>query len=448
MAGDDLRGPMPAWMKWGLIAVIVIGVAIAVFGCGEVPRADLPERDTATSEETASDDADAADETPVSEVGGAPADSAAGDTLYSEPGFGTDVLEQPPPRVVTRAFLRALAAPPADSGVDTTVTSDGDSVAVPWRRVVRLGVPDTFYKAPAGGGTVLHAMRLGAYNCPLGVAPGPYGACAVGVKPGTVAAIIAAHRAAGTRIMLLLNGGHHRRYRVREPESRWRDKGYLQRFSTRNWKDSLARYDSPAIRAAIDSGVADGTVIGHAVMDEPGNVSVKTGNYWAYPGFMTRETVNELCRESKRLFPTMPAGPVQDPRHFTAGQYTTDCDFSHAQYRLTKDRDLDAYIAAVKAALPQHMGIIWSTNTVHGGEPSTTCPKFGDDPSGKLCPVTPAQLKNWSVRFARDPRACGMVNTWRWEPGLTDRAEYLKAARETAAVLREIPARPCAGGAP
>ena len=77
------------------------------------------------------------------------------------------------------------------------------------------------------------------------------------VAPGEMVNHLALARAKGLSIVLAMTGGAHDRYKT----------GGV--FDEAKWRGAMDAYNTPAIQTAIADGVADGTILGNSVMDEP-----------------------------------------------------------------------------------------------------------------------------------------------------------------------------------
>lgn len=382
------------------------------------------------------------------------ADSLVSDTAYVDPPlFDTTTAE--PAEMREEARLGVVRAAPPAGGADTVLDPRGYTIVTRW--VPQIVGVDTIGRPPPPPEPVLPDggfLLLGMSGSPTACAPGDYGFTLEGVRPDNVIATLEAVAKCRKQVVLNLMGGSHERYKSPNPDKRTRDQGYRTVFDKAKWLATLKQYDTPAHRAAFAKHA--GRILWVSGMDEPANVSIKTGNYWGPPGTLNRASVSDLCREMRQAVPAaIPVGVVQDPRHFdTGGTYTRDCQMTAAQFRLSKGGRacivanpsttvlhacVDAWAKGVKTALrtSPHIGVMPSLNMLHGGTPSTTCPKYGDDPSGKLCPVTPQQFTVLATRIAR-AFDCHCVNTWRWQQGYTNRPDYLSAAT---AISHRAPSR-------
>jgi hypothetical protein len=112
-------------------------------------------------------------------------------------------------------------------------------------------------------------------------------------------------RAKKLKLVLALTGGAHS---LSNPGDYLSVIDGVLQFDRAKWDAKLARFNTPAIRSAIAEGVADGTILGASVMDEPHVSGGGDGNTWGPRGTMTKARVDSLCGEVKRYFPTLPAG--------------------------------------------------------------------------------------------------------------------------------------------
>jgi hypothetical protein len=98
--------------------------------------------------------------------------------------------------------------------------------------------------------------------------------------------LLARLRANGQSAFLALTGGEHAQYIT------------AGRFDFEQWKAGTARYTTPVLKTALQEAVADGTVLGYVMLDEPQHAS------WG--GALTKATVDSMaayCRECCRFSP-------------------------------------------------------------------------------------------------------------------------------------------------
>lgn len=191
--------------------------------------------------------------------------------------------------------------------------------------------------------------------------------------PGNIIGRLAVARQKNMRVMLALTGGARAQYLTNGV------------FDYSKWKARMDAYNTPEIRQAIAQAVADGTVIGNSVMDEPHNDGGpgNESNSWGPAGTMTKARVDELCRYQKNMFPTLPAGVNADHRGFEPQNAYRVCDFSISQYRAGKGDVREYKESALAMGRRDGHKIAFSMNLLNGGTRD-------NDKDGKWeCPVGP-----------------------------------------------------------
>lgn len=253
-----------------------------------------------------------------------------------------------------------------------------------------------------------------------------YTASLDGYTSGVVVSRLAEARSRKLRVLMNMTGGNHQNYMTDGV------------FDLSKWQAKMDSYNTPAIRAAVAAAVADGTIIGNSVMDEPANVSPT--NNWGPEGTMTKARVDGLCRYVKAMFPTLPVGVVHDHRILEPEKTYQDCDFILSQYRLSKGDVTSFRDGGLAFARRSGIAIAFSLNILHGGTPGTTCEKWGNDPRGILCPMTGEQLREWGLTLGT--AGCAL-NMWRYEKAYFDKPEVQGALRDIAESLARLPRKPC-----
>ena len=89
--------------------------------------------------------------------------------------------------------------------------------------------------------------------------------------PGEMVSHISAARAQGIHVVLAMTGASHDRYKTAGV------------FDMAKWRAAMDGYNTPSIQSAVADAVADGTIIGNSVMDEP-QQSGTDGKAWGPEG--------------------------------------------------------------------------------------------------------------------------------------------------------------------
>ena len=236
-------------------------------------------------------------------------------------------------------------------------------------------------------------------------------------------------RAKKLHVLMNMTGGRHSNYMTDGV------------FDMAKWKAKMDSYNTPSIKAAIAQAVADGTIIGNSVMDEPANTSQT--NSWGPEGTMTKARVDGMCRYVKEMFPTLTVGVVHDHRLLEPEKGYQYCDFILSQYRLSKGDVRSFRDGGLAYARRTGIAIAFSLNILHGGTPGTDCDKWGDDPNGRLCPMSPEQVREFGLTLGT--AGCAL-NMWRYEKEYFDKPEIQRALQEVGATLARLPGKSCRRG--
>lgn len=253
-------------------------------------------------------------------------------------------------------------------------------------------------------------------------------------SPQIVIAMIANARAARHKLILVLTGGAAAQYSTNG------------RFDLAKWKARMDQYNTAPIRAAISAGVADGTVIGNSIMDEPEH------KHWG--GVMTKPLLDSMAAYAKRYFPTLPMGPSHGPNGYylwrPAERYrVVDYVLNQYNYWVTNGNAAAWRDKVLAQAKLDGVGVAFSMNLLGGGENAPrdgtwSCPDGTSagrglyDPS---CRMTAAQIREWGT--ALGAAGCAML-MWRYDSTAMGRADNVVAMREVAGVLAGVPRRGCA----
>jgi hypothetical protein len=251
-------------------------------------------------------------------------------------------------------------------------------------------------------------------------------------SPKDVVTLIANARAAKQSVILAMTGGGKAGYSTDGV------------FDLAKWERRIDEFNTPAIRDAIAEGVADGTVIANALIDEP--------EHKKWGPSMSKALVDSMAAYAKRYFPTLPMGPS----HGQDGYYRWHpderyrvVDYVRNQYNWRIEKgNIGAWRDKVLAqARRDGVAVAWSLNILDGGEQapkdgSWTCPATsgGRGTYEPNCRMTAAQIRDWGKLLG--PSGCALV-MWRYDQTAMDRPDNQKAMADVAAALAQAPRRPC-----
>lgn len=321
--------------------------------------------------------------------------------------------------IATSSGISDTAVVTLVSGSSPTAVATPRSVSIPTSSG-RLGIPFGAFGASEGA-----AFKSNTDHFTLSIGS---------VEPDDLAQRIAMLRAAKHHLLMAMTGGAHANYTTDGV------------FDINKWKARMNHYDTPAIKAALAAAVADGTIIGNSVMDEPQNTT--PGKAWGPAGTMTKARVDEMCGYVKGIFPTLPVGVVHDHRVFEPDASYKTCDFIVSQYRWSKTKGDVAKFRDDALALGRRDGIAiaFSLNILDGGVPkrrAAECPipeTGGPGTAGPACRMTAAQVREWGL--ALGPAGCALT-MWRYDPAFMSNPENVQAFNDVAAALAKAPAKPC-----
>jgi len=252
-------------------------------------------------------------------------------------------------------------------------------------------------------------------------------------SPETVIATIASARTARHRLFLVLTGGNSADYIT------------AGRFDLTKWKRRIDQYDTAPIRQAVAAGVADGTILGNSLMDEP--------EHRKWGGVVSKPLLDSMAAYAKRYFPTLPMGPSQGPNGYyqwrPAERYrVVDYVLNQYNYWITNG-DAAAWRDKVLAqARLDGVGIAFSMNILDGGQNAPrdgtwTCPSGTSAGRGTYepaCRMTATQIRSFGQTLG--PSGCAML-MWRYDSLALARTDNQQAMRDLAAALTSAPRRTC-----
>ncbi len=252
------------------------------------------------------------------------------------------------------------------------------------------------------------------------------------VAPGEMVSHIAQARAKGMSIVLAMTGGAHDRYKTAGV------------FDEAKWRAAMDTYDTPAIQAAVADGVADGSIIGNSVMDEP-QQSGTTAKDWGPPGTMTKARVDGLCGYVKQIFPTLPVGVGHDHAAFEPGNSYQVCEFFMPQYAARKGGVNAWRDAALAMAARDGLAVLFSMNLLNGGVQDKSGPwdcagTGGLGERSPNCRMTAAQVRDFGKTLGT--AGCAMLS-WKFDSSFLANIENQEALSDVAVTLFRLPRTRC-----
>ncbi len=233
------------------------------------------------------------------------------------------------------------------------------------------------------------------------------------VTASNIVSKISEARATKTKLLLAMTGGAHDNYLT------------FGVFDRSKWDAKMDSFNQPAIQSAVAGAVADGTIIGNVVMDEPNVSGSGDGNTWGPAGTMTKARVDSLCGYVKELFPTLPAGVQHRHDIFEPTKSYRVCDFVASQYA-SRVGDATAFRdSGLAMARRDGHAILFAMNILNGGVQDKDgvydCTGPGQGGKGTYspnCRMT-AQLVR-DIGQTLGPAGCGFM-VWRYDDDLHGR---------------------------
>jgi hypothetical protein len=251
----------------------------------------------------------------------------------------------------------------------------------------------------------------------LNFGPQPFTASTNSVNADTIILQINAARNKGQRLVLAIAGASYTQFVTNGA------------FDLAKWKSRMNTYNKSTIKNAVAAAVADGTVIGNQVIDEP-EVARKWGTA------INKTTIDQMATYAKSIFPTLPMGVNHGPPGYNwhSEQKYTKVDYVRYLYAYyITSGDVAKWRTAVLArAKLDGVTPALAINIINGGVPdkgdgSYDCagPTQGDLGSKyPLCTMTPDQIVTYGKALM--PYGCFLM-MWQY-----DKTFFSKSANLTA----------------
>ena len=218
-------------------------------------------------------------------------------------------------------------------------------------------------------------------------------------------------RTKGARLILKLAGGGD---------------GFVQNgdgtFNFEKWKGMVDRFRN----IDFSSYIADGTVLGHYLLDEP-NLASRWGGK-----IIPQETVEAMAEYSKRLWPGMttfirvvPSWLANSPINYT------HLDAAWAQYAAYKGDPSQWLAKEISVAQSKGLGLMVGMNVLNGGDGSSGI----HGTRGGVYNMSASELKTYGTALLSHPYACGFV-MWDYRTEYFGRADIKGAMAELSTQAR------------
>jgi hypothetical protein len=198
-------------------------------------------------------------------------------------------------------------------------------------------------------------------------------------------------------------------------------------FSLTMWKQRVDRFRGLDLIPYI----ADGTIIGHFILDEPDDPSNWNGIR------VPQAMIEEMASYSKQLWPTMVAMVRTFPWYLEGHQYP-HLDANRVQY-LDRFSPIDSFINAnVQGTQALGLALVGGLNVLNGGSKTSGIPgrkvgKFG---------MNPDELRSWGKRYLSESYICAFI-LYEYDSTYLSRPGIREALAELGEVARSRPKKEC-----
>jgi hypothetical protein len=341
----------------------------------------------------------------------------------ADPLAASDPTGAPPGVPVTDTAVADTLAPSDPTGpppgvppVDTAPVVDSQPSPAP---------PVTYTGLPYGPSGL---WRMANLNW----GPQPFTASQNYIDADSIVQQINAARALGHRLILAMTGGLASDYTTHG------------QFDMTKWTTKMDTYNTEAIKEAVAAAVADGTVIGNQMIDEPET------RRWG--GNITKATLDAMATYGHNMFPTLPMGLNHGPPGYTwrSSEHYKVVDYVLYQYNyyITSGNVTAWRSAVLDRAKVDGVTPMLSINVLDGGVQDRggdyTCTGAGQAGKGTYspnCRMTPTQVRDFGRALAT--YGCFLM-MWRYDGAYMSEPANQDAFREIASLVASQPRRSCA----
>lgn len=215
-------------------------------------------------------------------------------------------------------------------------------------------------------------------------------------------------------------------------------------FDIVKWKAQMSLYNTTPIKNAVAAAIANGTLLGHSVMDEP------THPTWGPVGHMTKAVIDEMVRHSKSLgggWADVATGVLCDGDWRFDGDEGVDEHYEDADFIINQTwhtdftagptafvtQTLDLQAAERLASADGKCVAVCNSINLYAGRTTGGCTLA---PSGGHCLITPADLEDWGLELGR--AGCGLL-MWKYHSSIWARPLHVAAMASVSADLAAQP---------
>jgi hypothetical protein len=197
-------------------------------------------------------------------------------------------------------------------------------------------------------------------------------------------------------------------------------------FSLPTWKQRVDRFRG----IDLSSYIADGTLMGHFILDEPHDLTNWNGH------LVSLADIEEMARYSKEIWPDLPAIIRAWPSELKGYQYKY-LDAVWVQYHARFGSIDDFIVNNIRDAKASGLALVLGLNVVAGGGEDGIPGYFQDKHA-----MTASQVRAWGGALLAQPNVCAFL-LFRYNPDYFARADIQAAMAELSAKAQSLPNQPC-----
>ena len=197
-------------------------------------------------------------------------------------------------------------------------------------------------------------------------------------------------------------------------------------FSLTKWKQRVDRFRG----IDFESYIADGTLIGHLIMDEPSDPSNWNGKK------VPLADIEAMAKYSKDIWPSLTTIVRGWPSYLKGYPYRY-LDATWIQYH-ARFGDIESFLSTnLREAKALGLAVVGGMNVINGGGEDSGMPSFE---KGKRA-MSPSQLRSWGGRFLREDVCLFLL--WNYRSEYFSRPDVKAAMEDLSQEARKRPKRAC-----
>lgn len=197
-------------------------------------------------------------------------------------------------------------------------------------------------------------------------------------------------------------------------------------FNLTKWKQKVDEFRG----IDLSSYIADGTLMGHFILDEPSDPHNWNGHR------VSLADIDEMARYSKEIWPDLPTIIAGWPAYLKGYQYRY-LDAAWARYHVRFGSIEDFIVNNVRDAKASGLALVMALNMLAGGGDGGL-PGYHHDKNA----MTASQVRSWGGALLDEPYVCAFF-MFRYNADYFGRADIQAAVAELSGKAQSLPNRPC-----